>query len=190
MERDQLFSIVDLILNNSSDNDIEVIMESVKRRAKGRNTGTYRGINPERLAKETASTLNKQMSYSVEGIRKMIQDFAVGVIQKEAPGLTSEQIQDLLEAWIPDPSKKKINNNSSSLPRDVLTTMIRQLLSFGVGTMSASEQAELYNNISDWQREYWKHLPTGIRDVLTLFLKGAIDEEDCWEKVHSVLDLE
>ncbi len=190
MERDQLFSIVDLILNNSSDNDIEVIMEAIKRRAKGRNTGTYRGINPERLAKETASTLNKQMSYSVEGVRKMIQEFAVGVIQKEAPELTAEQIQDLLDAWVPDPSKRKVNNNSDPLPRDVLVTMIRQLLAFSVGTMSASEQTELYNNIPDWQREYWRRMPDGIRDVLTLFLKGAIDEEACWEKVYSVLELE
>ena len=188
MERDQLFSIVELILNNSSDNDIEVIMEAIKRRAKGQNSGTFRGINPERLAKETASVLNKQMSYSVEGIRKMIQEFAVGVIQKEAPELKAEQIQDLLEAWIPDPSKRKIKRNSNPLPHDIQLTMIRQLLAFSVGTMSASEQTELYNSIPDWQREYWRRLPDGDRDVLTLFLKGSIDEEECWEKVYSVLE--
>ncbi|MCK5199627.1 MAG: hypothetical protein KAR21_14805, partial [Spirochaetales bacterium] len=186
MERDQLFSVVDLILNNSTDEDIEVIMEAIKRRAKGRNTGTFRGINPERLAKETAFTLNKQMSYSVEGVRKMIQEFAVGVIQKEAPELTAEQIQELLEAWVPDPSKRNVKSNSNPLPRDVQLTMIRQILAFSAGTMSASEQTELYNNIPDWQREYWRRLPDGVRDVLTLFLKGSIDEEECWEKVYSV----
>lgn len=190
MERDELFSIVDLILNNSNDGDIEVIMEAIKRRAKGRNSGTFRGINPERLAKQTASVLNTQMSYSVEGIRKMIQEFAVGIIQKEAPELKDDQIKDLLEAWIPDPSERKAKNNTAPLPHDVQLTMIRQLLAFSVGTMSASEQTELYNNIPDWQREYWGLLPDGIRDILTLFLKGSIDEETCWDKVYSVLDLE
>ena len=188
MERDQLFSVVDLILNNSTDEDIEVIMEAIKRRAKGRNSGTFRGINPERLAKETASVLNTQMSYSVEGIRKMIQEFAVGIIQKEAPELKEEQIQNLMDAWIPDPSKRKDSSNQTPLPHDVQLTMIRQLLAFSVGTMSASEQTELYNNIPDWQREYWRRLPDGVRDILTLFLKGSIDEETCWEKVYSVLE--
>jgi hypothetical protein len=187
MERDELFSIVNLILNSSNDGDIEVIMEAVKRRAKGRNTGTFRGINPERLAKESAAVLNSQMSYSVEGIRKMIQDFAVGIIQKEAPELDPKQIQSLLDSWIPDPSSKKVNNNSP-LPDDVMLTMIRQLLAYSVGTMSASEQTELYNNIPDWQREYWGRLPNGIRDILTLFLKGSIDEETCWSQVYSALE--
>ena len=190
MERNELFSIVDLILNNSNDGDIDVIMEAIKRRAKGRNSGTFRGINPERLAKESAAVLNSKMSYSVDGIRKMIQDFAVGIIQKEAPELDDSQIKDLLDSWIPDPSQKKTNKNQVHLPSDVLLTMIRQLLAFSVGTMSASEQTELYNNIPDWQKSYWSRLPDGIRDILTLFLKGSIDEETCWDKVYSVLELE
>ncbi|MCF6335199.1 MAG: hypothetical protein L3J12_05625 [Spirochaetales bacterium] len=189
MEREELFSIVDRILNNSSDGDIEVIVEAIKRRAKGRNSGTFRGINPERLAKETGSVLNSQMSYSVAGIRKMIQEFAVGIIQKEAPELGADQIQELLEAWIPDPSTKTRGNDSPPVPVDVLLTMIRQLLAYSAGTMSASEQTELYNNIPDWQREYWRRFPDGIREILTFFIKGSIDEEACWEKIHSVLDL-
>ncbi len=188
MERDELFSIVDLILNHSSDGDIEVLMEAIKRRAKGRNSGTFRGINPERLAKESAAVLNKQMSYSVDSIRKMIQEFAVGVIQKEAPELDESQIKDLMDSWIPDPSQRKAKKNKAPLPDDVLLTMIRQLLAFSVGTMSASEQTELYNNIPDWQKEYWSRLPDGIRDVLTLFLKGSINEESCWSQVYSALE--
>ena len=190
MERDELFSIVDLILNHSNDGDIDVIMEAIKRRAKGRNSGTFRGINPERLAKESAAVLNKQMSYSVDGVRKMIQDFAVDIIQKEAPELDESQIKDLMDSWIPDPSQRKAKKNMAPVPDDVLLTMIRQLLAFSVGTMSASEQTELYNNIPDWQKEYWSRLPDGIRDVLTLFLKGSIDEETCWSQVYSVLNLE
>jgi hypothetical protein len=190
VERNELFSIVDLILNNSNDGDIDVIMEAIKRRAKGRNSGNFRGINPERLAKESAAVLNSQMSYSVDGVRKMIQDFAVGIIQKEAPELDESQIQDLLDSWIPDPSKRKVKKNSDPLPSDVQLTMIRQLLAFSVGTMSASEQTELYNNIPDWQREYWNRLSEGIRDILTLFLKGSIDEETCWSQVYSVLELD
>ena len=130
------------------------------------------------------------MSYSVDGIRKMIQDFAVGIIQKEAPELDESQIKDLLDSWIPDPANRKPKNNSEPLPKDVQLTMIRQLLAFSVGTMSATEQTELYNNIPDWQREYWNRLPDGIRDILTLFLKGSINEESCWDQVYSLIDLE
>jgi len=188
MERDELFSVVDLILNNSNDSDIEVIMEAIKRRAKGRNSGTVRGINPERLAKESGAVLNSQMSYSLDSIRKMIQEFAVGIIQKEAPELNESQIKDLIDSWIPDPSQRKAGKNSNILPKDVLLTMIRQFLAYSVGTMSASEQTELYNNIPDWQREYWSRLPDGIRDILTLFLKGSINEESCWDQIYSILE--
>ncbi len=186
MEREELFSIVDLILNHSTDSDIEVIMESVKRRAKGRNSGTFRGINPEKLAKESAAVINSQMSYSVDTIRKMIQEFAVGVIQKEAPELSQSQIKELLDSWIPDPSQQR--KNTKALPQDVELTMIRQLLAYSVGTMSATEQTELHNNIPDWQREYWGRLTEGVRDILTLFLKGSIDEETCWNQIYSVLE--
>ncbi len=81
-------------------------------------------------------------------------------------------------------------SNSKPLPNDGQLTMIRQLLTFSAGTMSASEQTELYNSIPDWQREYWRLLSGGVRDILTLFLKGSIDEETCWSQIYSALELE
>ncbi len=187
MEREELFEIVDAILNKATDADVEVIIEALKRRGQRSGSGTYRGVDPGRLAKESAKTISSQMSYSVDGIRKMIQNFAVDVIRKEAPELSEEQISELLEAWVPDPGK---GPKQPDLPPDILLTMIKQFLAYSTGTMPASEQMELEHQIPDWQRKYWEKMPSGIRSVLSLFLKGKIDSETCWEKIYSDLGLE
>ncbi len=189
MERDDLFSVVNAILNDATDADLEVIIEAVKRKLKGRNKGTFRGINPERLAKESAGKMSEQMSYSIGGIRKMIQNFAVELIKKEAPELNEAQISELLDAWIPDSGKQE-KTEKSNLPPDVLLTMIKQFLAYSSGTMSPSEIVELEQQIPDWQRVYWQRMPEGIRSVITLFLKGSIDSEECWDQIYSDLDLQ
>ncbi len=187
MERDELFEIVDAIMNKATDADVEVIIEALKRRGKSAGRGTFRGVDPGRLAKESAKALGSQMSYSVEGIRKMIQNFAVDVIRKEAPELNEEQISELLEAWVPDPGK---GPEQPSLPPDVLLTMIQQFVSYSTGSMSATEQMELEHQIPDWQRKYWEKMPTGIRSVISLYVKGKIDADTCWERIYSDLDLD
>ena len=189
MDREDLFSVVNAILNDATDADVEVIIEALKRRAKGRNTGTVRGINPERLAKESAGIISNQMSYSIGNIRKMIQDFAVDIIRKEAPELNEEQIAELTDAWIPDGGIQQ-KKEQRELPPDVLLTMIKQFLSYSSGSMSPSEQMELENQIPDWQRAYWKRMPDGIRSVITLYLKGSIDSDECWDQIYADLDLQ
>ncbi len=189
MDREDLFVIVDAILNKATDADLEVILEAVKRRVKSGSKNSFSGINPQRLAKESARNISEQMSYSVAGIRKMIQNFAVDVIRKEAPELTEEQIKELLDAWVPDPGSR-MESGESHLPPDVLLTMIKQFLSYSSGTMSPSEQVELEQQIPDWQKVYWQKMPESIRAILTLFLKGKIDSDTCWEKIYDDLGLE
>ena len=189
MDRDDLFAIVNVILNHATDADIEVIIKALKRRAKGHGAGTFRGINPERLAKESAGMINKQMNYSIGSLRKMIQNFAVDLIKKEAPELNEAQISELMDAWIPDNGKRQ-KEAHADLPADVLLTMIRQFLAYSSGTMSPSEQMELESQIPDWQRTYWERMPGGIRSVLTLFLKGTIDSDECWDQIYADLDLQ
>lgn len=184
MDREDLFAIVDAIMNRATDADVEVIIEALKRRGKG--VPVLSGVNPGRLAKESAKAVSSQMSYSIDGIRRMIQNFAVEVIRKEAPELSEDQISQLLDAWVPDSGKGPAEK---PVPPDVLLTMIKQFLSFSTGTMSPSEQMELEHTIPDWQRVYWQKMPEGIRSVLTLFLKGKIDSDTCWEKIYSDLGL-
>ncbi len=186
MDREDLFFIVNAILNSATDGDVEVIIEALKRRGKGRGGGTVRGIHPERLAKESAGMISSQMSYSIESIRSMIQEFAVDLIKKEAPELNEAQIAELMEAWIPD-TGQAAGTEPPALPPEVLLTMIKQFLSFSAGTMSPSEQMELENEIPDWQRAYWKRMPRGIRDVITLYLKGTIDSDKCWHEIYADL---
>ena len=119
----------------------------------------------------------------------MIQNFAVDVIRKEAPELSDPQIEELLDAWIPD-SPGGRGKEKPPLPPDVLLTMIRQFVSYSSGTMPPSEQVELEKQIPDWQREYWQRMPESIRTVLTLFLKGTIDSEECWQQIYADLGLE
>jgi hypothetical protein len=77
----------------------------------------------------------------------------------------------------------------SGLPKDLLVTMIEQFIAYSEGRMSVREQAKLHREIPNWQEVYWKRFSPGIRDSLSLYLKGTIDHEDLWLDVYSRLGL-
>ncbi len=106
MERDELYQLVDIILNHADRDELEVIRAALKRRDEAAEAQEGYGgmeISPKQLAEGTARTIAEQMSYSRDTIRNMVKNFAVDIIRKEAPDLSDEQVRELLHAWIPDP---------------------------------------------------------------------------------------
>jgi hypothetical protein len=183
MERDELYSIVDAILNKATDADVEVIVEALKRRQQG--AGPQGGFNfsPERAAKQAAGSIQEQISYSQEQVREMVRGFAVDIIRKNAPELSEEQINELLGEWIPNEEEKKRRAQQFTLPPDVLITMVQQFISYSEGRMPASEQMELEHEIPEWYKTYWERFPAAVRNALSLYLKGKIDQGSLWEQV-------
>ena len=83
MERDELFRLVDAIMNKTSDSDVEVIHEALKRRERKNESSRPGSISPERIAKQASQQIEHQMSYSRESIRGMVQKFAADIIKLE-----------------------------------------------------------------------------------------------------------
>lgn len=183
MEREDLFKLVEAILNETTDSDMEVIHKAIERR-EARNTPDRPGsISPERVARSASRDISNQLNYSRESIRGMVQKFAADIIKQNAPELTDEQVHELLDEWVPDPNTQK-EEKGKQLPGDVLITMVRQFISFAEGRMPPSEQEKLREEIPEWHKSYWEWFPSDVREAIALYLKGVINEEDCWNQVY------
>ncbi|MGC9311338.1 MAG: hypothetical protein ACP5IA_01500 [Sediminispirochaetaceae bacterium] len=200
MERDELYKIVDAILNKATNDDVEVIKAALERRSGEGEPGFLR-VSPKKLADTVAHSVADQISYSKDTIRNMIRNYAVDIIRKEAPELSDEQVRELLHAWIPDPEgglrqsaaekrREEVDDDyDSAIPKDMLVTMIEQFLVYSEGNMPVREQALLRRAMPDWQKKYWEKFPPKIKDGLSLYLKGTIDRETLWLDIHKVLNL-
>jgi hypothetical protein len=189
MEREELFKLVNRILNETSEADMEVIREAVRRREE-RSAPTKPGaFSPENTAKQLSRNISEQLDYSRDSIRSLVQGFAADVIRKNAPELTEEQIGELIGEWVPEPSAQRDRGElEGSLPADVLITMAQQFISFAQGKMPPSQQAKLNEEISDWHKAYWERFPSLVREAIALFLKEIISEDDCWKQIYAVAE--
>lgn len=102
MKGDRLYDTIEFILNEATEEELEVVRSALKRRVEGKPAHGAMGIDPGRMARQTASQIREQMGLSVDQIRSMVSGFAVDIIRKNAPELTEEQIRELLKSWIPE----------------------------------------------------------------------------------------
>jgi len=193
MDRDQLYKVVDAILNQATEDDLEVIEAALQRRLgedeEGGGSSAFQ-FAPKKIAEESAHSISEQVSYSKSTVRNMIKNFAVDIIRKEAPELSDEQVRELLKAWIPDPESatpRAQHKKESNIPFDMMIAMIEQFIEYSEGRLSVRQQAQLRQEMGEWQEKYWKWFPPDIREALSLYLKGTIDKETFWLDVHKTL---
>ena len=178
----ELLAVTDYILNRAGGREIELIFAAVERRkAELANGGGYvlSAINPENMAKQMSESINRSIQASLDGVRHTFRDFAADMLQKEAPELTTEQMNMLIDSWIPasgsyDSKTKSLSQNGKvgGLPADVLYGMILQFVSFSIGEMQKREDEELRKNMGNWPEKYWKRFPPSIRQEIKTFLNG------------------
>ncbi|MFW5712435.1 MAG: hypothetical protein ACOC2R_01360 [Spirochaetota bacterium] len=198
MDRDQLYKLVDLILNHATEDELDVLQAAIDRRSGeeegAQGSGGAFQFSAKKMAEESAHTIADQVSYSKDTIRNMIKNFAVDIIRQNAPELSDEQVRELLEAWIPDPhsssAKRQADKRAQegSIPSDMLIAMIEQFIAYSEGRLPVRQQAQLRREMGEWQDTYWKWFPPEIRDAIALYLKGTIDKETFWLDVHKSLE--
>ena len=182
MANQELVRTLDFILNRCNERDIEAVAAAVVRRR--RDIAMFGSMpvapDPKSLARELNSQLN--IEGNIEGLKKSVRDYAIRIIRQQAPDLTDGQINELTRAWIPE--AKGASGGSpdgsadSAIPRDLLTSMIDQFVSFSLGRMEEEEDKALRREIGPWPDKYWKSFPQVIRLIITDFLKGEMDEKD------------
>ena len=187
-EKKELYNIADFILNKADEEDLMVVEEALRRRLcqKGRKIG---GVDINHLAHTTGETVAKRLSASHEQIRETVTGFVKDMIKQHAPEIRNDELEVLLNEWVPDPKtrKKRSAEKEKQLPKDVILKMIDQFLRFSNGQMSMDEQKELRDTMPEWQQEYWNGFPQKIRALITLYLKGKIDSETCWLEIKKEL---
>ena len=196
MDEVKLYELVDFILNRADSQELDVIRAALRRRespAESRGAGfkpdSPMGIDIDLMARNAASSVNEQLGTSQKQIRDMVTGFVRDMIQKEAPEISENQLNNLLEEWVPKPGQKKAAGKAKNpLPSDVYYSMIRQFVSFSTGAMTVSEENALKLEIPDWHSRYWEKFSPGVRRLVSLFLKGALNSDDFWQGISSELE--
>ena len=183
MASQELVKVLDFILNRCNEKDIEAVAAAVVRRR--RDIAMFGSMpmapDPRHLAEELSSQLN--IEGNIESMKNSVRDYAVRIIKQQAPELTDEQLEALTRAWIPERGNSTGGGRSGAsgengVPRDLLTSMIDQFVSFSLGRMEEEEDRALRKEIGPWPDKYWKSFPQVIRLLITDFLKGEMDEAD------------
>ncbi len=205
MHDQKLRQIVRLILTEASRQDLEVIQESIDRRRESMDppgalppggAGEPRGSSPAKMAQEVATGIRRQVRQSMRQVHGMVREAVAGILRRDAPELSAEQVQALLEAWVPEkggqspprspplPAVSPAGGERPSLPAPALLSMVRQFVAYSTGAMSSDEQAQLREAIPDWPRKYWQCFPASIRELVTSLLRERIGAEDFWQAVR------
>ncbi len=204
MKGDFLYDIVDFILNQATENDLEVVRAALKRRIEGSRTRGPMGIDPARLARESAARVREQFGVSMGRIRAMVKDYAAEILRKSAPELTEKQLGELLDTWVPGNEASSAAQGrrqspqgsapgagaSRRLPAEALVAMIARFISYGTETMSITEQIGLQNELPDWQKKYWGQFSPRVRQLISLYLNGQLDKATFWEHTRAELGIE
>ncbi len=198
-EEQAIVAVVDYILNKADAKQLEVISAAVERKeeelSRGIGGGAMQGlssINPENMAKQMSSSINKSVNMSLDGIRETIRNFATDIIRQQVPEIPEEQLDVLLDSWIPEGEGKKVKSLAkhgkvSGLPSDVLYGMILQFVSYSIGEMSDAEQKGLRATMGEWTEKYWQHFPNKIRQEIKRFIGGEISSGEFRRSINALL---
>ena len=159
--REEMFKVLDYILNRSNPEELEVIRKAIERRMKDLRRGIA-GVNIREEIQKTASSIQNQFGNFSE-LNEMIRKFVRDIIKQQEPDMTEDQLSSLLEEIAPDRSRQRergeVSSRRTGLPQEVIDSMVIQFVDYSLGRMSPADKAEL---ATDWNRRYWKLL-THIR---------------------------
>ena len=156
-------------------------------------------FTPEEAAKKMSESIYASIDASMEGVRHTFRDYAADILQKEAPGLSKEQIINLVDSWIPQssgkPEKKRRaslakNGSVQGVPADLLYEMVIQFVSYSLGEMPVETQRSLNNAMHNWPESYWRRFSTSIKQEIKAFLNGETTSGEFQQSVRQVLCLE
>jgi hypothetical protein len=199
VKHSELMTVLDYVLNRCTIREIDALEAAVERRRKDLSAnGGVISLDPARSAKAMGATVQSSVNASMDGIRNTFREFAANMLRKEAPELSQEQMEELIDAWIPKymsvDGKGHVTASSdgsapvslsryaglakkgliNGIPPDAMYGMICQFVAYSGGTMSLSDEAGLREALGDWTAVYWKKFPREIQELVKLFLAGSL----------------
>ncbi len=188
MSRKELEAVLDYILNKADNSEFEVIDKACQRRkADGSAFSPIGGLGPKAAAHQMASQIEEQMGCSVDNIREMLKGYVADIIREKAPEISDKDLNALLEAYAPDPSKSP--PKPSPYPPEALLSMARLFIEYSEGRMAPSRQQELWEDTPDWQKTYWAAFPPDMKVLIKAYLEGRLDGDTFNTALLSLLNL-
>ena len=184
----ELLQALDFILNRSDESDIEVLAEAVIRRRRNLSVfNTMGGMpDPQGMAKQITQRINSGIEGGIEAMRQSIREMIINIIKEHAPELSGSQIDELCEAWMPDAGGVK---KKTSIPNDMLLSMIEQFISFSRGAMRESVDEDLREKMGAWPQRYWNVFPPVVQQIVSDYLKDKISQADFNSRLKLALGL-
>lgn len=208
--------VLDYVLNRCTIREIDALEAAVERRR--RDLQAQSGIislDPSRAARSMGATVQTSINRSMDGIRGTFRKFAFETIRKEAPELTDEQMDELVNSWIPESMSVdrdgRVESDSggntspaarmgggryagltkkglvNGIPPDAMRSMVLQFVAYSTGSMSVSEEASLRDAVGDWTTAYWKKFPKEIQTLVRGFLAGEMNGTEFESAVSALL---
>lgn len=195
-KRADLMAALEYILNDCGLREIDAIEAAVTRRRKDLESSTgSMGLDPSKVAGRMSRAIQDSIDQSMEGMRRSLREYAVGIIAKEAPELGQEQIQELLDSWMPPVTAGAVSERRSrhggftgeslvcdgvvnGVPVDVLREMVYQFTAYSSGSMSLKVQSELRDSLGDWTTKYWHSFPAEIQALIKKYLADGLTADE------------
>lgn len=188
----ELMAALDYILNRCTIREIDAVESAVERRRRDLSAGNgIISLDPARAAKAMTGVVNESIGRSMEGVKNTFREFARDLLAREAPELSPEDADRLVESWIPEAAPGSSDARAApeanaryaglarkglvnGVPVDAMREMVSQFVSYSLGSMRVSDEAALRDEIGDWTGIYWKKFPNEIRSLIKGVLTGLV----------------
>ncbi len=189
MGRRELQFVLDYILNKADASEFEVIAKACERRARDLKAfESLGGEGPGAMAHRLAGELERGVGATMESVRGTVRGFVADIVRKNAPEITEDQLQALLDEYAPPPGAKR-EQPKPKLPPEAILGMVRSFVEYSEGRMPPSKQRELWESGTRWQDEYWTAFPAEVKALVKAYLEGRLDAESFGKALLTVLKL-
>jgi hypothetical protein len=183
---ERLIEIIDYILNIATEKDIIAIKSALKRREARSLSPSGKSLGD--MATGMASSMGERLKLPIDNLRNTVRDMVARIIRENAPEISEKDVNALLSEWVPESEKRK--KASSTVPPDAILSMLKSFIQYSLNAMSTLDDMKLREQIPDWPERYWNAFPDSVQKLVSLYLKGKLDERVFWQEVFSTLGVE
>ncbi len=174
-------------LQNASPQETREIYELLALREKSRGSGTpnFQGLNldVDSMARKMSKKIQEQMGITDVNIRQMAVDMVVRLARQHEPNITNGELQVLLKEMIPSQSE----NEGRPIPGEILRKMAYQFVKYSQG---GATDYDSFNAPQGWVEKYWRLFPNRVRQLITAFLAGIVEDDEFIETLDYILELD
>lgn len=182
-ENPQLMAVLEFILHRATPAELETIAAALQRRG----NATAGGMNFGDMAATMTRGLSDRFKMP-DNVNQITRNMVKSMIRQHEPNIPEEQLEILLDQWVPDPEKIK-EGQVSKYPPEAIYSMAEQFVQYGIGNMPEKEAAELKRLMPDWHEKYWNIFSPTLRNMLAEVIRGQMNLQDFRKRLRAYLQL-